>query len=260
MLKKAICFFVWLFIFFNNAVWAEVKKIVLCTDNNFWYPFTYLKNDIVQGLHIDIVNQALIMQDYVAEYKPMPWATCQDAARFGAVDGIATISYDPSRETYLFFPEKSDNTAKKSPWRVSQADYFVVTIRENTKYLSHQNPTFRHVPAPIRLLSSYALVNDFQQQDIYVEQFMENQERYDKLVSERSGSVIDLAETAFYYSNKKQYQNQLFIHPKPIDSKSYYLAFSKKGRVSLEDAREIWKSIVQVRTDKSVLPEWLDKY
>ena len=86
---------------FANPASGTLQKITLCTDNNFWYPFVYMQNGQVQGLHIDIINQALITQNCVAEYKPMSWADCQDAARFGIVDGIATISYDPARAKEL---------------------------------------------------------------------------------------------------------------------------------------------------------------
>jgi hypothetical protein len=190
----------------------------------------------------------------------MPWAACQDAARFGIVDGIATISYDSSRAKYLYFPEDAENTAKKSPWRISQADYVVVTLRQNTTNITIKNGELFDVPAPIRLISSYSLVNDFQQKDIYVDQFSQGEERYQKLVSEKTGSVIDLVETALHYAVQPAYTGQLFIHPTSIDSKSYYLAFSKQGTIQVQEAMAIWKAIVQVRKGKAELTEWLDRY
>jgi polar amino acid transport system substrate-binding protein len=245
---------------FTNSASGTLQKITLCTDNNFWYPFIYVQNGQVQGLHIDIINQALITQNCVAEYKPMSWADCQDAARFGIVDGIATISYESSRAKYLFFPGNAENTAKKSPWRISQADYVVVTSRRNTANISIRNENLHDVPAPIRLISSYSLVNDFQQKDIYVEQFLQGEERYRKLLSDKTGSIIDLPETALYYATQPAYTGQLFIHPTPIDSKSYYLAFSKQGTVQEQEIMAIWKAIVQVREAKAELAEWLDRY
>lgn len=245
---------------FANPAFGALQKMVLCTDNNFWYPFIFIKDGRVQGLHIDIINQALITQNYIAEYKPMVWAACQDAARFGTVDGIATAAYEPSRAEYLFFPPNSDNTAKKSPWRVSQADYVVVTSRQNADNVSIMNEKFHDVPAPIRLISSYSLVNDFQQKDIFVEQFFKGEQRYQKLMSEKTGSVIDLPETALYYAAQQKYAGQMFIHPTPIDSKSYYLAFAKKGTVPKEEIAAIWQAIVQIREGKTLLPEWLDRY
>lgn len=260
--KKIKYAFILLFgsIFFNAAS-AELKKIVLCTDDNFWYPFIFIKNEQVQGLHIDIINQALITQNYVAEYKSMPWAACQDAARFGQVDGIATISYDPSRATFLMFPKNAENTAKKSPWRVSQADYVVVTSGQNSAKIEVREGDLFTVPAPIRLVSSYSLVNDFQQKDIYVEQFSQGEECYQKLITEKTGSVIDLAEAALYYAALPKHAGKLFIHPAPIDSKSYYLAFAKQGTVSLQDAEDIWDAVVQVREGKAAtLTTWLNRY
>lgn len=260
MLKKInICSFLMACLLSNQAAGA-LQKIQLCTDNNFWYPFVFIKNGQVQGLHIDIINQALITQNYVAEYKPMSWAACQDAARFGTVDGIATASYEPSRAKYLYFPNNAENTAKKSPWRVSQVDYVVVTLRQNAGDMSIKNEDLYNVPAPIRLISSYALVNDFQQKDIYVEQFSQGEERYRKLLSDETGSIVDLPETAFYYATQPAYTGQLFIHPTPIDSKSYYLAFSKQGSVSLQEVIAIWKAVVQVREGKTHLAGWLERY
>jgi hypothetical protein len=258
--RKKIIGFILLMAIFSSQASAAIQKIQLCTDDNFWYPFVFMKDGRVQGLHIDIINQALITQNYVAEYRPMTWANCQDAARFGTVDGIATISYDPSREQYLYFPYDAENTAKKSLWRVSAVDYVIITSQHNADNMHIKNADLHSVPAPIRLVSSYALVNDFQQQDIYVEQFSQGEERYKKLVFDKTGSIIDLPETALHYAMQPTYAGQLFIHPTPLDSKSYYLAFSKKGTVAPEEAMAIWKAVVKVREAKTALPEWLARY
>jgi polar amino acid transport system substrate-binding protein len=244
----------------SNTVAADLKKIVLCTDDNFWHPFIFVQEGKIGGLHVDIIDGALMSKDYTAEYKPMAWAACQDAARLGTVDGIAVISYEPSRAEYLLFPADADNTAQKSPWRISQADYLVVTSHPDTPRISRRNPQFRDVPGPIRMIASYALVNDFQQKDIFVDQSTQREDLYQKLMTEKRGSVIDLAEEALRYATKPAYAGRLFINPTPIDSKSYFVAFSKKSNISADQAKAIWLAIVQERQNKEKTPEWLGRY
>lgn len=247
---------------------AASKTITLCTDANFWYPFTYVKNEQATGLHIDIINQALSPLNYVAEYKPMGWSECQEAARRGKVDGIVTIAYEDNRAQYLYFPKNAERD-HKSPWRVTQADYVLITTNNPAQRrhalsdplgVGFTAQNFKTLPLPVRVTASYSIVNDFNLQGVPVSQNVNTEDNYKKLVQEQTGSIIDLTEVALHYGTQPEYSGRLFIHPQPLQSKSYYLAFSKQGRVSQEDAQLIWQRIADVRDNKTELGILLEKY
>jgi hypothetical protein len=191
----------------------------------------------------------------------MSWAACQDAARHGRVDGIATISYEPARVDYLRFPPGAEKRLQKSPWRVSQVDYIVITPSQYAAIVPEDMS--RHpdrIPNPVRAMASYAIVNDLTEKGVVVEQFSNSEARYQDLVKEQNGAIIDVLETALFYANTPHYRGQLLIHPTPIQSKSYYLAFSKNGVIEPAEMTTIWQAIVAAREERMASGDWLARY
>src|SRR5690349_20823878 len=113
MLKRLFGLFLVLYFPFVFAA----TPISVCTDTNFWYPFTFVKDKQAAGLHIDIIHQALTNLGYKPSYKPRPWQQCLSETKAGHFDAIATVSYKPDRAAYIQFPPNAD-TDKKSLFRV----------------------------------------------------------------------------------------------------------------------------------------------
>lgn len=236
--------------------------ISICTDNNFWYPFTFVKGNTVTGLHIDIIRKALQNLGYQPVFKPMPWQECLSEAKEGKVDGVATASYKDERAAYFNYPVGAASD-KKSPFRVSQIEYRVITSaldKEGKPSTYVFNGDIKELPQPVRGNMSYSLIADLKKEGISVVEEKHAPTNFKKLIKEHTGSIVDLNEVAQYYNLQPEFTGKIKVQPHPLISKSYYLVFSKRGTISLEQAQKIWDEIAKVREEPSIMTEFLKKY
>jgi polar amino acid transport system substrate-binding protein len=244
-----------------TAAFAD-PKIVICTDTNFWYPFTYVKNNQASGLHIDIISAALRNLNIEPIYKPATWKECLDNAKSGVVDAIATASYRDDRAFYLNYPEGAA-TDKKSPWRVTQVSYRVITPafdKDGEKNAYYFNGDIKKIPQPIRLPKNYSLVNDLRKEGLEVKEGLSSIDNFKDLVKEQTGSVVDLPEVAQHLGTQPEFSDKLRIQITPLGQKSYFLAFSQSGKYSLREAEQIWAEIAKIRENQILMAEFLKKY
>jgi polar amino acid transport system substrate-binding protein len=135
----------------SNSGVAQTK-LTICTDLNFWYPFTYIKHQEAVGLHIGIISTALRHLGMEPNFIAAPWQECLNHAKEGLVDAIATTSYQKDRALYLNYPEGAAMDLK-SPWRVTQVGYVVVTSALNKKGKKNTyqfTGDFKSIPEPVR--------------------------------------------------------------------------------------------------------------
>lgn len=252
--------FIGFFIFCSTAVFAD---IVICTDANFWYPFTYLKDNQPAGLHIDIINAALKRVGLTPVYKSLPsWKACLDEAKLGLVDAVATASYRDERAIYLNYPAGAAVDAE-SPFRVTQVGYVIVTPatdkagRPNKyQFTGH----FRDIPQPIRVPAHYSVIYDLEKQGLRVKVGKDSLADFKEMLKDHTGSVIDVEELGRYLATQPEFAGKFKIQSKMLNNKSYYLAFSKLGRVKQREAEMIWEKIARVREDEKMMSEFLKKY
>lgn len=241
--------------------------ITVCTDSNFWYPFTYVKQDTKQasGLHIDIITKALKEAGYEPIYKPMPWKQCLKEAKIGLVDAIATVSYKEDRSNFLDFPKDAatQEPDAKSKERVTQVEYVVVTpaldARGNRDTYSYQGD-IKTIPNPVRIPAGYSIVDTLELAGLKVEENPSSIVNFKKLVKEKKGSVIDLNDVTKHLNTQAEFSGKLKVSDKPIFSKSYFLAFTKKGNVKEDSQKKIWAEIAKVREDSTQMGQFLEKY
>ncbi len=251
-----------LFLLITSSSIAQ-PKITICTDTNFWYPFTYVKNQEAMGLHIDIISTALRNLGFEPNFTPYPWKECLEHAKDGLVDAVATASYQDERALYLNYPEGAavDN---KSPWRVTQVGYVVVTPALNKKgekntYQFEGN--FKSIPEPVRVPLHYSVIRDLEKEGLTVKEGKSSIENFKKLIQERTGSVVDVEEAAKLFETQPAFAEKLVIQKKPLNNKSYFLVFSKKKRsLKPEEEQKIWKEIAKVRNNPTLMAEFLKKY
>ena len=246
---------------FTAPVFANTK-IKICTDTNYWYPFTFVKNTEPSGLHIDIISKALRNLGYDAVFKPSEWQECLNQAKQGKVDAIATASYRDDRATFLNYPEGAA-TDKKSPWRVSQVEYRVITATENAKGEKNTyefNGDLKALPQPVRVPRNYSVAADLKKEGLKIKEGKNSLDIFKSLAKERTGSVVDIEEVAVHLKTQPEYAEKLVIQSKPLNLKSYFLAFSKSGQIKTEEAEKIWKEIAKVRSDETLMAEFLKKY
>ncbi|HXH54343.1 MAG TPA: transporter substrate-binding domain-containing protein [Gammaproteobacteria bacterium] len=238
------------------------NKILICTDTNFWYPFTYLKDKEPAGLHIDIIRTALQSLGYEAQFKATSWKQCLSDAEEGLVDAVATTSYRDDRAAYLNYPEGAA-VDKKSPWRVSQVGYVLVTSsldKQGKKNTYRFNGNFKKVPEPVRVPIHYSVAHDLKKEGLKVREGKESLYNFQQLAQTRTGSVVDIEDVALYFKAQPQFADKLTIQKRRLNYKSYFLAFSKSGSVKRDESEIIWTKIANIRDNPKQIADFLKKY
>lgn len=233
------------------------EKIKICLDKNMWYPFTFVEKGKATGLHIDIVSKAAKDIGFEVEYKPLPWKRCVAGANDGDYDAIAVASYKDKRAKTLNFPKDAPESSK-SQWRVMQVEYTVVTTKETSYEYAGDAGS---IPTPVRVPRGWSIGDDLKKQGVKVDDGASGDEKnFKKLLRMNKGSVVALPQVAELYSAKKQFSGALYASKTPLKSKSYYLPFSKKSKISEEDQQRIWDQIAKVRDDKGFIEQASSKY
>lgn len=259
----------------NNVI--SSNKITLCCDNTTWFPFIILKQaplsnahiyqetddaTEVSGLHIDIVRLSLQKLGYDPIFKPMPFEACLKEAREGKVDGVVSAVYKDDRTAYLLFPVGAAIDTK-SLYRITQVEYRVINSSFNpdgkpNTYIFNGNPN--NILPPIRMASDYRLSEEIQKKGLKIIQSDSDLINYQQLIQEKTGSIVDVDEVASYYNVQPEFASKLIIQKLPVSSRSYYLAFTKKGTIDLERAQMIWMEIANNRGDKNISKTIFEKY
>jgi polar amino acid transport system substrate-binding protein len=255
--KKFLSFFLGLLF---PVISMAATPISICTDTNFWYPFTFIKDKQPAGLHVDIIRQSLEALGYKPSFKPLPWSQCLSAAKAGEYDAVATVSYNEMRSYFLHYPEGA-SVDKKSPWRVTQVEYRVITpiITKGEPHYDF-NGDMKTIPIPVRVPEGYSIVGNLEHQGLAVEQAPHSLDNFNRLAKEQTGSIIDLEEVAEHFLKQPQFSKKFSVSPQPLVSKSYYLAFAKRGAIQQEEADKIWKEIANTRSDNQKMNSFLMKY
>ncbi|MBP6104198.1 MAG: transporter substrate-binding domain-containing protein [Gammaproteobacteria bacterium] len=238
------------------------KTFTICTDTNFQFPFSFMKNQHPVGLHIDIIDAALKSLGIEPIYEPTTWSSCLNRAKAGSVDSVATAAYMDERALYLYYPVDANND-NKSSWRITQVAYKVISKRldPNGQPNTYEfDGNIANLPEPIHVPAGYFIVHDLQKARLKVKEGQTSLENFQDLLHDKSGSLIDLAEVAQHLSLEPAFANQFYIHKQPLVVKSYYLAFSKGGHLNLMQAQQVWDAITKVRDDKALMAEFLKKY
>ena len=71
---------------------------------------------------------------------------------------------------------------------------------------------------------------------------------------------VVLEEIAEHLATQPEFSEKFVVQRRPLNLKSYYLAFSKGGSVKSEEAQRIWQAIANVREDQKIMGEFLIKY
>lgn len=238
------------------------KKISICTDTNFQFPFSFMKNKQPVGLHIDIIAAALSRLGVTPDYQPTTWQSCLDRARAGRVDSVATAAYLDERATYMNYP--SDATIdNKSSWRLTQVEYKVISpiLNESGDPNTYEfNGDLSTIPQPVRVPAGYFIVLDLQKARLKIKENKYSLQNFRELLQEHTGSVVDLSEVAEHLRLAPEFQGKFIIQKTPLVVKSYYLAFAKQGTVSLDQAQVIWNEIAKIRENRMIMSKLLKKY
>jgi len=252
MMKKYFIVLSVLLGFSNSAFSADIK---ICTDQNFWYPFTFVTKGASDGLHVSVAKRALQDSGHNVQFIPMDWKKCLSAAKKGKVDAVISASYKDKRAKFLHYPADA-KTSKKSASRITQVEYVVVSMTDEPYEF---NGDVKTLPSPVRAPKSYSIVDDLKKEGVKVKTGKGDIFNLNRLVKSKKGVVITLPEIAKRLGSAKKFAGKLRVHAKPIKSKSYYMAISKKSALTQTEREDIWSNIAKTRDNEVLMSEFLGK-
>ncbi|WP_020409715.1 substrate-binding periplasmic protein [Hahella ganghwensis] len=241
----------------SQAIAAQ-NDITFCSDNNYWYPFTYVNDDgEAAGVHVDIVKQAARNLGYNVEFKPMLWQDCLDSARGNLVHGVVTASYKQERAQYMNYPVDAV-TAKRSASRVAQVEYIVVVSSDSNYDFKGDLNT---LPEPVRVAKGYSIVSTLRESNRKIYESKTGELRnIEKLAKLKSGSVITTPEVYHHLQKDPNFKGLLKSNLFPISSKSYHLTFAKGAPFDASQENAIWDEVARLRDDPKFMGALTEKY
>lgn len=229
----------------------EQRPFVICTDVNFWAPFTFVKDGISQGLHVALAKRAFQNLGLDVVIEPWPWNRCMAGGREGYYDAVLSASYQDSRAINFHYPRGAE-AAVMSPLRVTQAEY-VIVVRGRDKF--DWQGKDENLPQPIGLPLGYAQVTALREKGVDVSTAVKYSDLFRMLARGRVNSLIVVRPTAEFYLGHQSYETELAIIDRPHRSTSYYMIVSKSGRIDLAQANQLWGAIAAMREDAVVMQQ-----
>lgn len=213
-------------------------------DNRNWYPFTFVKDNIAKGIHIDMVKKALESLGYKVDITPYPYNRCLLNLEEGKMDGMISIAYD-SNLKFIEYPPDAAKT-KESKGRIMQVDFMVVSPINN-KY--EFTGDIKKLPVPIRIPRGDSLIKVFQQMNLQIEIGQSDKQNLLKLIRDKNGVAITASVIADLMNYDSELADKYYISSTPLTSYSFYLVFSKQANLSPQDKLKIWEEIAKWRED-----------
>ncbi|MBF0383243.1 MAG: transporter substrate-binding domain-containing protein [Magnetococcales bacterium] len=247
-MKVFILFFIGLSLTFTSELLAE-KKISVCSNNNFWAPYSFEEYGQSAGIHIEIVKHALKNLSYKFNMTPLPWKRCQYMTRVGDIDALVSFPYKKKRADFFYYPNDAESV-KISKGRITTAESVIVTPIDSTYEWNGDDTT---LPEPIRLPIGYASVDRLRAKNKHVATSLRFKHLFAQLARDKSGIVISQRLTAEKFVKSKEYSGKLKILAKPYKSRSYFMGISKKSKITHNEAQLIWDEIAKVRQDEEII-------
>ncbi len=235
----------------------QAQSITICTDRNYWYPYTYEEQNIAKGMHVDIVAKALSRLGYQPIFTPLPWKRCLQSIEVGLYNAILSASYKPERARYIHYPPDG-GISKQSEWRVMQVEYVVVVSRRDP-YEFDGNPAT--LPRPVMVPLGYSIADDLRELGIEAKTDPSTIRIMKELMQTQKGVVITPPMNAKALMDDPIISGSLRINHLPFTSKSYFLGFSKtKSNLNLPEMKRIWDEIAAVRNDQAFMAQLFQRY
>ncbi|OUR90259.1 hypothetical protein A9Q81_19895 [Gammaproteobacteria bacterium 42_54_T18] len=238
-----------------NANSAEGKAISICSDSNYWFPYTFDENGTSKGLHVDLVTNALAKLGIKAVIEPLPWKRCLFSAKKGQYDAVISASYKKGRAEYLYYPDDAA-LGGVSKQRLTQVEYTILTLKNDAFDFDGD---FSKIPEPVRVPLGYSIADDLTKKGLFVQTSTKGiYNSLRNLVNHKTGSIVTTKDFATLVA--KDESIGLHVSSMPIKSKSYFMAFSKKTALTGDERAGIWDVIAAVRADAALMSTLLESY
>ena len=238
---------------------STIKTIKICAENSQWFPYIFEKNGKAMGVQVEVMTLALKAIEQPYELKLIPWKRCLHYAKEGIVDALIGASYTKERNSYLFYPlgaKEAANNDELAKYRLADVDYTIISLQSNP---FNYTGNLKNIPQPILTPAGYAIINDFKKAGLDVDDGAPTDEKnIEKLLQYQKGSVAIVKAFATFILHTKQYGDLLYISKNSIKVKSGFMAFSRKGNVSVKTREKIWRAIEKYR--KQHIEKLYEKY
>ena len=234
---------------------ADSNSIKLNCSEGYWYPFLYPQDNQERGLMHDIVSKAFESLGIKVTFEPLPIRRAIFYAQEGEADGVI-VDYHSDLAEFLDYPPDADKDVE-SPWRIMQVDNVVVSFADDPYEFEGDLQT---LPLPVRVLRESAIITELNKAGKVVEDVNEDIQNFQKLLRDKRGVIITTTVIAEIMARDPFFKDKIRIQATPVDSVSYYLAFSKKSSLSSEDKERIWKEIARWRDDYIFMLQMFSQY
>ena len=238
-----------------SASGTEGKAISICSDANYWFPYTFDENGASRGLHVDLVTSALAKLGINAVIEPLPWKRCLFSAKKGHYDAVISASYKQGRAEYLYYPDDAA-LGGISTQRLTQVEYTILTLKSHAFDFDGD---YSKIPEPVRVPLGYSIADDLSKKGLFVKTSTKGiYNSLRNLVNHKEGSIVTTKDIAVLVVKDKSVG--LHVSSVPIKSKSYFIAFSKKTALMDSERVEIWNNIAALRDDETLMSTLLAPY
>jgi polar amino acid transport system substrate-binding protein len=241
-----------------SPVCMAQKSLRICLDNKDWYPFIYQKEGEAQGIFVELTKAALQHNKISAVFIVAPMKRCINVlAKNGEVDAVIGLPFSHELQQHLYYPK--DAMQQTSQWRLMQVDFNLVTAK-NDDY--DFNGVIVEIPQPIRIAKAYVnIIEQLKKQNIQIEISKQDDSSFYKLIRDNKGSLVTSSIMALHQDENPKFSNKFIVHPEPVSSQSFYLAFFKDTGQSNTIIREkIWQNIAFLRDDYVFMLQLLSEY
>ena len=222
-------------------------KVRVCVGDEYWFPFSYIQDGVMQGVHLDMAKMALNAAGFDAEFVTMPWARCANhETKNGTMDVPLSAGCRKERLEWLYYPADAevDGPDCKSKYAL-MCNGHVVVVPAKSKYKFDGD--LSKVPQPIRIVHGYVQVKESQDRKVQVDTGSNDESNLRKMLRDETGSVLMLIESGQQFTAMQEFKNKFRIIENYSDSGDSFMPFSKKGKFSEADAKRVWEEIAKLR-------------
>ena len=102
--QLSIRFFIFFCAWFVCVSLSAKETLVIVRGDGDYYPMEYVGDDgVLQGFHIELIDEVARQLDFDVEVKSLPWSRAQRVVMEGGADAITHISKRPEREKQLIY-------------------------------------------------------------------------------------------------------------------------------------------------------------
>jgi hypothetical protein len=236
------------------------KKVRVCVGDEYWYPFSYVEDGVLKGVHLDLATMALNAAGFEPEFTAMPWARCADhESKNGTMDVPLSAGWREDRTAYLIYPPGAETDGPKCRSKYAlMCNGHVVVVPAVSKFKFDGD--LAKVPQPIRIVHGYTQVKEYQARGVQVDTGPNDESNLRKMLRDGTGSVLILIQSAQQFSATPELKNKFRIIENYADSGDSFMPFSKKGSVTESDANRVWEEIAKLRKYPVVIDNALRRH